>query len=98
MSTTSTDDNGFTYQAEIRRPSEEPAQGYQHRQDARGKALKFVHRGSYDNMDNHLRGGSPITSRQEAEEGHFIEEYITDPLKTAGRQAGDQRLCAVKYG
>jgi effector-binding domain-containing protein len=48
-----------------------------------GKALKFVHRGSYDSMDstyeaitNHLD-----EKRLEAEEV-FIEEYQTDPVTT----------------
>jgi effector-binding domain-containing protein len=48
-----------------------------------GKALKFVHRGSYDSMDstyeaitNHLD-----EKRLEAADS-FIEEYETDPVTT----------------
>ena len=51
---TSTDDTGFTYLAEI--PVEqEPknlAKNMSLGKSPEGKALKFVHRGSYDNMDN----------------------------------------------
>ena len=48
-----------------------------------GRALKFVHRGSYDAMDttydaitNHLD-----EKRLEARE-LFMEQYVTDPLST----------------
>ena len=51
---TSTDDNGFTYLAQIP-VDQEPknlAKNMSMGNSPEGKALKFVHRGSYDNMDN----------------------------------------------
>ncbi len=49
-----------------------------------GKALKFVHRGSYDAMDLDGTKRSPIISTRSNLEAKdlFIEEYATDPLKT----------------
>ena len=62
-----------------------------------GKALKFVHRGSYDNMDNTYEAiTNHLDDKKLEAKDTFIEEYITDPLKTAGGQAGDQRLCAAE--
>jgi effector-binding domain-containing protein len=83
---TSTDDTGFTFIAEIpvaqdiKSPGKDIGMG----QSPEGKSLKFVHRGAYDNVEdlyeaiyNHLE-----EKRLEAKD-LFIEEYITDPLKTA---------------
>jgi len=64
-----------------------------------GKALsKFVHRGSYDNMDNTYEAITNHLDEKKKLEAKdtFIEEYITDPLKTGGGQAGDQRLRAAE--
>jgi effector-binding domain-containing protein len=49
-----------------------------------GRTLKFVHRGAYDNMDNTYEAISNHLEdkRLEAKEP-FIEEYVTDPSKTA---------------
>ena len=83
---TYTDDAGFTYLAEIpvdQEPKNLP-KGITMGQSPEGKALKFVHRGSYDNMDNTYEA---ITNHLDAKKlearDMFIEEYITDPLKTA---------------
>jgi len=83
---TSTDDNGFTFLAEI--PVEqEPknlAKGMSIGQSPDGKALKFVHRGSYDNMDNTYEAITNHLDEKRLEaKDTFIEEYMTDPLKTA---------------
>jgi effector-binding domain-containing protein len=49
-----------------------------------GKALKFVHRGSYDNMDNTYEAiTNHLDDKQLEAKDMFIEEYVTDPLKTA---------------
>ena len=49
-----------------------------------GKALKFVHRGSYDNMDNTYEAiTNHLDDKKLEAKDTFIEEYITDPLKTA---------------
>ena len=49
-----------------------------------GKSLKFVHRGSYDNMDNTYEAITNHLDEKKLEaKDSFIEEYVTDPLKTA---------------
>jgi effector-binding domain-containing protein len=83
---TSTDDTGFTFQAEIP-VDQEPknlAKGMSIGKSPDGKALKFVHRGSYDNMDNTYEAITNYLDDKKLEaKDTFIEEYITDPLKTA---------------
>ena len=83
---TSTDDSGFTYLAEI--PVEqEPknlAKDMSVGTSPEGKALKFVHRGSYDNMDSTYEAITNHLDEKKLEaKDTFVEEYITDPLKTA---------------
>jgi effector-binding domain-containing protein len=83
---TSTDDNGFTYQAEIpvdQEPKNLP-KDMSIGKSPDGKALKFVHRGSYDNMDNTYEAiTNHLDDKKLEAKDTFIEEYITDPLKTA---------------
>jgi effector-binding domain-containing protein len=83
---TSTDDNGFTYLAEIpvdQEPKNLP-KNMSIGQSPQGKALKFVHRGSYDNMDNTYEAITNHLDEKKLEaKDMFIEEYATDPLKTA---------------
>ena len=83
---TSTDDTGFEYQAGV--PVTEPPKGPLPDglfvgKSPEGRALKFIHRGSYDAMDstyeaitNHLD-----EKRLEARD-LFVEFYVTDPLTT----------------
>ena len=83
---TSTDDAGFTFLAEIpvdQEPKSLPkAMSVSKSPD--GKALKFVHRGSYDNMDNTYEAiTNHLDDKKLEAKDTFIEEYITDPLKTA---------------
>jgi len=83
---TSTDDTGFSYMAEIP-VDQEPknlARNMSMGQSPEGKALKFVHRGSYDNMDNTYEAiTNHLDDRKLEAKDTFIEEYVTDPLKTA---------------
>jgi effector-binding domain-containing protein len=83
---TSTDDTGFTFMAEIP-VDQDPktlAKGVSVGQSPDGKALKFVHRGSYDNMDNTYEAiTNHLDERKLEAKDTFIEEYLTDPLKTA---------------
>src|ERR1041385_605810 len=83
---TSTDDDGFTYQAEIpvdQEPKNLP-RDVSIGKTPEGKALKFVHRGSYDNMDNTYEAiTNHLDDKKLEAKDTFIEEYITDPLKTA---------------
>jgi effector-binding domain-containing protein len=82
---TSTDDNGFTYLAEIPIEQEPKTLGKAMSigKSPDGKALKFVHRGSYDNMDNTYEAITNHLDEKRLEaKDTFIEEYMTDPLKT----------------
>ena len=83
---TSTDDTGFTYLAEI--PVEQDPKNLTKDmsigKSPDGKALKFVHRGSYDNMDNTYEAiTNHLDDKKLEAKDTFIEEYITDPLTTA---------------
>jgi effector-binding domain-containing protein len=83
---TSTDDTGFTFLAEIpvdQDPKNLP-KGMSMGKSPDGKALKFVHRGSYDNMDNTYEAiTNHLDDKKLEAKDTFIEEYLTDPLKTA---------------
>jgi len=83
---TSTDDTGFTFLAEIpvdqdpKNLTKDMSMG----KSPAGKALKFVHRGSYDNMDNTYEAiTNHLDDKKLEAKDTFVEEYITDPLKTA---------------
>lgn len=83
---TSTDDTGFTFLAEI--PVEQDPKNLPKDmsigKSPEGKVLKFVHRGSYDNMDNTYEAITNYLDDKRLEaKDTFIEEYLTDPLKTA---------------
>ena len=83
---TSTDDTGFTFLAEI--PVEQDPKNLPKDmsigKSPEGKALKFVHRGSYDNMDNTYEAiTNHLDDKKLEAKDTFIEEYLTDPLKTA---------------
>jgi effector-binding domain-containing protein len=83
---TSTDDDGFTFLAEIpvdQEPKNLP-KDTSIGKTPDGKALKFVHRGSYDNMDNTYEAiTNHLDDKKLEAKDTFIEEYITDPLNTA---------------
>lgn len=82
---TSTDDAGFTYQAEIP-VDQDPknlARGMSIGMSPEGPTLKFVHRGSYDNMDNTYEAiTNHLDEKKQEAKDTFIEEYVTDPLTT----------------
>jgi effector-binding domain-containing protein len=82
---TSTDDTGFTYMAEL--PVDQDPKNLTKDmsigKSPEGKALKFVHRGSYDNMDNTYEAiTNHLDDKKLEAKDTFIEEYMTDPLKT----------------
>ena len=83
---TSTDDSGFTFLAQIP-VDQEPknlTKDMTMGKSPEGNALKFVHRGSYDNMDNTYEAiTNHLDDKKLEAKDTFIEEYITDPLKTA---------------
>jgi effector-binding domain-containing protein len=82
---TATDDTGFSYLAEIpveQEPKNLP-KAISVAKSPDGKALKFVHRGSYENMDNTYEAiTNHLDDKKLEAKDTFIEEYITDPLKT----------------
>jgi effector-binding domain-containing protein len=82
---TSTDDTGFSYLAEIpveQEPKDLP-KTITVAKSPEGNALKFVHRGSYENMDNTYEAiTNHLDDKKLEAKDTFIEEYVTDPLKT----------------
>jgi len=83
---TSTDDTGFTFIAEI--PVDQDVKNLGKNMSMgnspEGKSLKFVHRGSDDNMDNTYEAiTNHLDDKKLEAKDTFIEEYMTDPLKTA---------------
>ena len=83
---TETDDTGFQFhaalpidQASKPLPKGDIAVG----KSPSGKALKFVHRGSYDAMDTTYEAITNYLDEKRLEAKElFVEEYTTDPLKT----------------
>lgn len=82
----STDDTGFEFRAAvpIAEPMANPPKGdIEMGQSPSGRMLKFVHRGSYDAMDSTYEAITNFLDTKQLEaQDTFIEEYVTDPLKT----------------
>ena len=83
---TQADDTGFQFQAAVpvaEAPKNPPQGDMAVGQSPAGRALKFVHRGSYDSMDNTYEA---ITNHLDAKrleaQDVFVEEYETDLVKT----------------
>lgn len=82
---TSTDDAGFSFLAEIPvdKDIKDVGKDMSMSQSPDGKALKFVHHGSYDNMDNTYEAiTNHLDDKKLEAKDTFIEEYVTDPLTT----------------
>jgi effector-binding domain-containing protein len=83
---TSTDDTGFQFQAAIpiAEPPKNPPKGeVAIGNSPQGHALKFVHRGSYDGLDNTYEAITNYLDDKRLEaKDMFIEQYLTDPLTT----------------
>jgi effector-binding domain-containing protein len=83
---TSTDDNGFEFTAAVpieAAPPNPPKGDIEIGQSPSGKMLKFVHRGSYDAMDSTYEAITNYLDSKSLEAADsFVEEYVTDPLKT----------------
>jgi effector-binding domain-containing protein len=83
---TATDDTGFQFEAAI--PIAEPPKNPPHGEigvgtSPEGHALKFVHRGSYDGLDNTYEAITNYLDERRLEaKDMFIEQYLTDPLTT----------------
>ncbi len=83
---TETDDTGFSFQASviIAQPMANPPKGdIASGKAPSGKALKFVHRGSYDSMDTTYEAiTNYLDDRNLEAQDLFIEEYASDPAKS----------------
>jgi effector-binding domain-containing protein len=83
---TRTDDTGFSFEAAApiaSAPADPPKGDIAIGQAPSGKALKFVHRGSYDAMDATYEAiTNYLDDKQLEAKDLFIEEYATDPVKT----------------
>jgi len=84
---TQTDDTGFSFQAALpvaAPPAEPPPAGIAVGTSPGGQALKFVHRGSYDTLDATYEAITNELDRKGLDaKDMFIEEYVSDLLKTA---------------
>ena len=82
---TATDDTGFDFQAAVpiaEAPKNPPHGDMAVGQSPEGTALKFVHRGSYDDLDNTYEAITNFLDDKKLEaKDMFIEEYVTDPVK-----------------
>jgi len=84
---TATDDTGFQFEAAV--PVAEPPKTPPRGEIATGKspeghALKFIHRGSYDGLDNTYEAITNYLDEKRLEaKDLFIEQYVTDPLSTS---------------
>jgi effector-binding domain-containing protein len=80
---TATDDHGFDYQAAIplAQPPKDPPHGeIAAGQSPEGRALKFVHRGSYEAMDDTYEAITNYLDEKRLEsKDMLIEQYVTDP-------------------
>jgi len=82
---TSTDDTGFTYLAEVSVDRDIPnlSSPFSMGSSPSGPALKFVHHGSYDNMDNTYEAITNHLDNAKLEaQDTFVEEYVTSPIAT----------------
>ncbi len=83
---TETNDTGFSFEAAApieKAPDNPPKGDIAIGQSPSGKALKFVHRGSYDAMDSTYEAITNYLDDKKLDaKDLFIEEYVTDPVKT----------------
>jgi len=81
---TATDDTGFQYQAAIpiaETPKTPPRGEISIGQSPEGHALKFVHHGSYDQLDDTYEAITNYLDDKRLEaKDMFIEQYVTDPV------------------
>ncbi len=83
---TETSDSGFSFEAALpiaSAPKDPPKGNIAVGPAPSGKALKFVHRGSYDSMDTTYEAITNfLDDRQLEAKDLFIEEYTSDPIKS----------------
>jgi len=83
---TATDDTGFQFQAAVpvaQPPATLPGGDIKVGKTPIGKALKFVHRGSYDAMDTTYEAITNYLDEKRLEaKDLFVEQYLKDPVTT----------------
>lgn len=99
---TATDDTGFDYEAAvpIAAPPKNPPHGdLAVAQSPEGQALKFVHRGSYEDLDNTYEAITNYLDDKRLEaKDMFIEEYVTDPATTDAKKLVVNVYVLIKTG
>jgi effector-binding domain-containing protein len=97
---TQTDDTGFQFQAAvpIAEPPKNPPRGdIALGQSPEGHALKFVHHGSYDELDNTYEAITNYLDEKRLEaKDLFIEQYETDPVTADGKKLTVDVLVLLK--
>jgi effector-binding domain-containing protein len=80
------DDTGFQFHAAVpiaEAPKDLPKGDIAVGESPAGRALKFIHRGSYDSMDNTYEAITNHLDEKRLEAAEvFVEEYQTDPVTT----------------
>jgi effector-binding domain-containing protein len=83
---TATDDTGFQFQAAVpvaQAPAPPPNGNIKVGKSPLGTALKFVHRGSYDEMDTTYEAiAHHLDERKLEAKDLFVEQYMKDPITT----------------
>ena len=83
---TSTNDTSFQFWAAVpvaEAPKDKPAGNIQVGKTTPGTAYKFIHRGSYDEMDTTYDAITNFLDEKQLDaKGLFIEQYDTDPITT----------------
>ncbi len=83
---TATDDTGFQFQAAVpvaQAPTVPAGSEVTVGKSPAGKALKFVHRGSYDAMDTTYEAITNYLDEKQLEaKDLFVEQYMKDPVTT----------------
>ena len=83
---TSTNDTSFQFRAAFplaEAPKDKPTGDIAIAKTSPGKAYKFIHRGSYDDMDTTYDAITNFLDEKQLDaKGLFIEQYVTDPIST----------------
>jgi effector-binding domain-containing protein len=97
---TQTDDTGFQFQAAVpiaEAPKNPPRGDIAIGQSPEGHALKFIHHGSYDELDNTYEAITNYLDEKRLEaKDLFIEQYETDPVTADAKKLTVDVLVLLK--
>jgi effector-binding domain-containing protein len=97
---TETDDTGFKFQAGVpvaEAPKNPPKGDIAVGTSPAGRSFKFIHRGAYDSMDTMYEAITNFLDERKLEaRDMFVEEYVTDPVKTPEDKLVIQVIVPVK--